>query len=170
MSSLPRSRGPRKAADVRLSAPAEFWPAWTDNWFYEPTDRVIGTDSMGADVYESDCISGDGEAGWIQTMIEASLPTVTIPGIAPEPETDAEFFARLAAEEAAEKARVLATYHPLPEDLAEYAAWSEALDAGTLPPELAGRFTFGCMADVEHYRPGQPTDVELSQLAAHGCI
>jgi hypothetical protein len=179
--SRPR-RGPNRVQLVNLDGSphrrpkrdhALTWPASTDNWRWEPIDRVIGTDSRGADVHQSDCVpedGEDGEAGWIQTMIEASLPTVAIPGIDPEPETDAEFFARLAADEAAEKARVLATYHPLPEDLAEYAAWSEGLDAGTLPAHVAQSFRFGCMAEVEHYRPGQPTDDELAQLAAHGAI
>jgi hypothetical protein len=98
------------------------------------------------------------------TPAVASLP-------APEPavETDAEFLARLADEEAAEKARVLAAYHPLPEDVAEYEAWSRELEAGTLPPEL-GRFRFGCMAELDAIRSGQVSPDELGMLAAHGCI
>jgi hypothetical protein len=141
MSSLPRSRGPRKTAPaptVRLSAPANFWPAWTDNWLWEP----------GADAHDL-------------------ASHVTLPPV-PEPdETDAEFLARLGHEEEIEKARVLANYQPSPTDLAEYAAWSEALDAGTLPPAVADQFRPG---EYDAPRRGQVTEDELAQLAAHGAI
>jgi hypothetical protein len=141
MSSLPRSRRTPKSV-----APAESWPSWTDAHRWEPVDRVIGTDSMGADVHQSDC--------------------------APEPdESDEEWLARLEEQDEAEKARLLATYQPSTTDLAEYAAWSEGLDNGTLPRSAADRFHFGILDDqVEHYRPGQPTADELAQLAAHGCV
>jgi hypothetical protein len=140
---------------------AATWPAWTDNFHWESIDRVVGTDSMGADVHESDCDDGgrrDGAALWAELMIEASLPPVmtdaewearlTSKRPSRRVETDAEFLARLEREEAAEKARVMATYQPLPEDLAELAAWSEALDG---------------------FR-NQVSSDELAQLAAHGCI
>jgi hypothetical protein len=150
MSSLPRSRGQRKAAPaptVRLSAPAEFWPDWTDAYRWEPIDRVVGVDSMGADVHASDCV--------------------------PEPdETDAEWLARLEEQDEADKARVLATYQPSPTDLAEYAAWSEALDAGALPPAVADHFRLGehSAAEYDAMRRGQVTSDELAMLAAHGCV
>jgi hypothetical protein len=114
-------------------------------------DRVIGTDSMGADIHLSDC--------------------------RPEPteETDAEFLARLGDEEAFEKARAMATYRPLPEDLLEYAAWSEELDAGTLTGVSATRFRLGEYAryasDEEHaILTGQISSDELAMMVAHGCI
>jgi hypothetical protein len=100
----------------------------------------------------------------------APAPAVASPP-APEPaeETDADFLARLADGEAAEKARVLANYRPLPEDVAEFEAWSHELDAGTLPPDF-GRFRFGCMAELDAIRSGQISEDELAMLAAHGCI
>jgi hypothetical protein len=101
-----------------------------------------------------------------------SAPAPVVPSpTSPEPavETDAEFLARIADEEAAEKARVLATYRPLPEDVAEFEAWSHELDAGTLPPDF-GRFRFGCMAELDAIRSGQISEDELAQFAAHGAI
>jgi hypothetical protein len=92
-------------------------------------------------------------------------------------ETDAESLARLGQEEAFERARVLETYQPLPEDLEEYAAWSQALDAGTLPPAGCRRFHFGILAESRYtadeqdaIRRGQVTEDELAMLAAHGCV
>jgi hypothetical protein len=119
--------------------PAESWPGWTDGHFWEPTrDHVIGTDSMGADVHESDCV--------------------------PEPdETDAEWIGRLEEQEAAEKARVLTTYQPSPTDLAEYSAWSRALDAGTLPPAISDHFRFG---EYHALSTGQVSETELAMIAA----
>jgi hypothetical protein len=144
-------RGPNRVQLVEpdgtpVRPSAESWPAWTDSHRWVPTDRVVGTDSMAADVHESDCV--------------------------PEPdESDEEWLARLEEQDEAEKARVLATYYPLPEDVAEYVRWCAARDNGTLPAGVADRFRFGILDDqVEHYRPGQPTEDELSQLAAHGCI
>lgn len=127
---------------------AESWPAWTDAHFWEPTrDEVIGTDSMGAEVYQSDC--------------------------RPEPrdETAAEFMARIASEEAAELARVEAAYQPLPEDLEEYQLWAEALDAGRLTGDSAKRFTFGCYGVGEPFghdavMTGQISEDELAMVAA----
>jgi hypothetical protein len=86
-------------------------------------------------------------------------------------ETDAEFLARIGLEEEMEKARVLETYQPLPEDLLEYAAWSQALDAGTLTSVSATRFRYGeyarYAADQEHaIRSGQISEDELSMMAA----
>ena len=192
MISLPRKARPRRSPNrVRLveadGSPArpsaESWPASTDNWFWGTTDRVIGTDSMGADVHESDCVPEpdddarrDGAALWAEMMIEASLPAVSMPGIDLEPESEAAFFARLASEEEHEKARVLATYQPSPTDLAEYSAWSEALDNGTLPPSAAGRFAFSplppvreschTIAEWDAIRSGQISEDELAMLAA----
>ena len=62
-----------------------------------------------------------------------------------------------------EQARVMATYQPSPTDLAEYAAWAEALDAGTLPAEASGRFTLG---EYDAVRRGQVSETELAMLAA----
>ncbi len=90
-------------------------------------------------------------------------PTATDPAV----ETDAEFLAGLEREEATEKARILATYSPLPEDAAEYEAWARELDAGTLPPPLSGRFRSG---EYHAIRTGQISEDEIAQLAAHGCI
>ncbi len=50
--------------------------------------------------------------------------------IVPDNEDDAQFFARLDAQYAAEKARLEATYpayEPTTADLAEYAAWSRSM-------------------------------------------
>jgi hypothetical protein len=94
------------------------------------------------------------------------VSTKVIPPVpAPPDETDAEFLARLADEEAAEKGRVLATYRPLPEDEAEYEAWSRELEAGMLPPDF-GRFRFGCMAELDALRSGQISHDELAMIAA----
>jgi hypothetical protein len=141
MSSLPRARHPRKATPaVRIAAVPWYddpTPGPWDNWFWEPG-------SCPEDL--------------------ASHITLVIP----EPEeTDAEFLARLGHEEEIERARVLATYQPSPTDLAEYAAWSEALDAGTLPPAVAVRFRLG---EYDAIRRGQVTEDELAMIAAHGCI
>jgi hypothetical protein len=147
MISVARKARPRRSpnrvqlveADGSAARPsAESWPAWTDNHFWESGESQHDlAGHVHIDPPEPD--APDGEAGWIQVMIEASLPPV---------EADGEFLARVAAEDAAEKARVMATYQPLPEDLAELAAWSESLDG---------------------YR-GQVSSEELGQLAAHGCI
>jgi hypothetical protein len=91
---------------------------------------------------------------------------VTAVVLEPE-ETDAEFLARLGHEEEIERARVLATYQPSPTDLAEYAAWSQELDAGTLSGVSARRFRFG---EFDAIRRGQISEDELSQLACHGCL
>lgn len=80
-------------------------------------------------------------------------------------ESDAEFLARIADEEAAERDRVLASYQPLPEDVAEFEAWSRELDAGTLPRDL-GHFRFGCMAELDAIRNGQVSPDELAMCAA----
>jgi hypothetical protein len=90
-------------------------------------------------------------------------------------ETDAEFLARLGHEEEIEKARVLGRYAPSPADLAEYEAWSQELDAGTLTGVSATRFRFGEFSrytdDEEHaIRSGQISEDELAMMAAHGCI
>jgi hypothetical protein len=138
MSSLPRTRRTKKTAPaIHLTAPAEFWPAWTDNWYWESGESAHDLASH-----------------------------VHVKPLEPD-ETDAEFLARIEHEEAAEEARVLATYEPSPTDLAEYRAWSESLDAGTLPPALAGRFAFG---EYDAIRRGQVSEDELSMLASHGCI
>ena len=85
----------------------------------------------------------------------------------PESESDAQYLARITAEEQAERERIEAAYQPLPEDLAEYATWCAARENGTLPADVADRFRFG---EYDAYRHGQPTDDELAQLASHGCI
>jgi hypothetical protein len=160
-------------ADFALS-----WGGWTDNHYWEATDRVVGVDSMGADVHESDCPEPDddgrrdGAALWAEMMIEASLPPVRIPGIDPETETDAEFLARVASEEDLERARVLATYQPTLEDLREFEAWSAGLDSDALPASMADHFTLG-EHSAEAYdavRRGQVSETELAMMAAHGCI
>jgi hypothetical protein len=136
---VPVRRPPPSASPRRpiRRPPAAGWPDWTDNFFWEP---------------------GESPA--------ALSDHVTL--VIPEPEeTDAEFLARLGHEEEIEKARVLATYQPSPTDLAEYAAWSEALDNGTLPPAAAVRFRLG---EYDAIRRGQISEDELAQLAAHGCI
>jgi hypothetical protein len=137
MSSLARSLGQRKAAPaVRIAAVPWYddpTPGPWDNWYWEPGESP-----------------------------EALSDHVTL--VIPEPEeTDAEFLARLGHEEEIEKARVLATYQPSPTDLLEYSAWSQALDAGTLPPEASVRFRFGEYAAV---RRGQVSEDELSMMAA----
>jgi hypothetical protein len=142
MISLARIRRVTKSAPV---ADATTWPAWTDDYRWEPVDRVIGTDSMGADVFDSDC--------------------------APEPdESDEEWLARLEEQEEAEKARVLATYQPTAEDLRDYEVWSQALDAGTLPPADASHFTLGepCFTQAEQdaIRRCQVSHDELCMMAA----
>jgi hypothetical protein len=122
------------------------WPATADDWFWEATDHVVGVDSMGADVHASDC---------------------------PEPdETDAEWLARLEAQDEEDKARVLATYQPSPTDLAEYQAWSEGLDSDALPASMADHFRLGEHSADEYdaISRGQVTSDELSMLASHGCI
>jgi hypothetical protein len=109
-------------------------------------DRIIGTDSMGADIFGSDLVHDD--------------------------ETDAEWLARIEREEAIEKDRVLSTYRPSAEDLAEYAAWCAALEAELLPPAAPRRFSFGSFASC--YAPdewnailtGQVSLDELAMLAA----
>jgi hypothetical protein len=87
-----------------------------------------------------------------------------------EPETDAQWLARIAREEAEERIRVETTYQPSPTDLAEFAAWSEALDNGTLPPAEADRFTLGesCFSrdEMDAIRRNQVSHDELCMLAA----
>jgi hypothetical protein len=103
---------------------------------------------------------------WRWTVADEPPPAAaTLPGLAPEPESDEQFFGRLAAEETMERDRVLATYQPLPEDLIEYRAWAEALDAGTLPPAAAERFRFSSAED-HALRTGQVSSDELAVLAA----
>jgi hypothetical protein len=112
------------------------WPAWTDNFSWEcgATAREL-PDHVTHEPFEPDDDDRrDGVALWAEMMIESGLPPV---------ETDAEFLARLGREESAELSRVMASYQPLPGDLEEYAAWSAALDDGTLPPESASRFSLG---------------------------
>jgi hypothetical protein len=139
---LPR-RGPNRVTLVEPDgSPSRPWyldptPSWVDNHYWEPGSCP---EDLAAHVH-----------------IDVREPE----------ETDAEFLARLGEEEAFEKARVLETYQPLPEDLEEYAAWSQALEAGTLPPSLATRFRFG---EFDAIRRGQISEDELSQLAAHGCL
>jgi hypothetical protein len=143
---LPR-RGPNRVTLVEPDgSPAVPWyldptPSWVDNFFYEPGSCP---EDLASHVH-----------------IEAREPE----------ETDAEFLARLGHEEEIEKARVLATYQPLPEDLEEYARWSAALEAGTLTGVIATRFRYGeyarYAADQEHaIRSGQVSEDELSMMAA----
>lgn len=117
------------------------WPAWTDNFYWEPGATVHELpDHVTYEAPEPDDDGRrDGSALWAQLLIESSLPPV---------ETDADFLARLEREEAAELARVMSAYQPLPEDLREYEAWSQALDNGTLPPAEASRFSFGSFRRV----------------------
>lgn len=133
------------------------WPAWTDNWFWDTTPDADLDDHFAAEA--PDDIDGDGEAGWVQAMVEASLPPARFEPTA----EDLAWLAALKAQEAAEKARVVAAYRPLPDDLAEYAAWSEALDSGMLPASAAGRFAFG---EYDAIRSGQVTETELAMQAA----
>lgn len=171
---LPRRRPNRVQLVEPNGSPArpsaESWPAWTDNHYWEcgESAHALADHVTLPDVPEPDDDDRrDGAALWAEMMIEASLPPVTMPGIEPEPESDAQFFTRLAADEQAEKVRIEATYDPSPTDLAEYAAWAEALDAGTLPPSAAGRFHFGILDEID---PRQVSSDELGQLASHGCI
>jgi hypothetical protein len=116
MSSVHKTRRTKKtvpAPAVHLTAPAEFWPAWTDNWYYEP---------------------GEG-AHDLADHVHIAIPE---PG-----ETDAEFLARIELDELTERARIESEYHPLPEDLQEYSLWSAGLLDGTLAPSMASRFTLG---------------------------
>ena len=84
------------------------WPAWTDNWFWDPTPDADLDDHFAAEA--PDDIDGDGEAGWVQAMVEASLPPARFEPTA----EDLAWLAALEAQEAAEKARVVAAYRPLP--------------------------------------------------------
>jgi hypothetical protein len=153
MISIPRKARPRRSPNrVVLVEPdgsparpsALSWPSWTDDYRWEPVDHIVGTDSMQADVHQSDCDR--------------------------RPETDAEWLTRMAREESEERMRIEATYQPSAEDLAEYAAWSEALDAGTLPPAEANHFRLGesCFSRYEQdaIRRGQISPDELAMMAA----
>jgi hypothetical protein len=85
------------------------WPGWTDNHRWEPTDRVIGSDSMGADVHESDC---------------CPEPIAFFPS-----EDDLAWLAQIEAEEQAERARIERDY-PLDRD---HDRWLDQVSAA-LPP------------------------------------
>ena len=139
MSILQRPRRSRKTPPVvaLAEADASTWPAWTDNWFWSP----------------GECPAG------MSDHITACIPE--------SDETNEEWMARLEDQEAEEKARVLRQYEPLAEDLAEYAAWSAALEAGCLPPAVADHFRLG---EYDAIRRGQISADELGQLVAHGCI
>jgi hypothetical protein len=142
-------RGPNRVRLVEPNgSPAVPWyldpaPSWVDNHYWAPGSCP---EDLAAHVH-----------------IDAREPE----------ETDAEFLARLGEEEAFEKARVLATYQPSPTDLAEYAAWSEALANGTLSPAVATRFRFGILAESRYtdderdaIRRGQVSEDELAMMAS----
>ena len=138
------------------------WPASADNWRWATRDRVIGTDSMGADVHESDCPEPDDDARrdgaslWAEMMIEASLPPV---------ETDAQFLARLDAHDLAERRRIAETYHPTDADLRDYAEWLASLDDNLPPPDI-DLSEYRTVAEWDAVRRGQVSETELAMMAA----
>jgi hypothetical protein len=140
---------------------ATTWPASTDSHFWECGESShdlaghITAPSLDPDDVET---RRDGSSLWAEMMIEQSLPPV---------ESDAEFLARLAHEEAAEKARVIASYPALPQDWEEYSRWAEALDAGTLDAAEASHFSLGERRAIQS---GQVSETELAMLASHGAI
>jgi hypothetical protein len=95
----------------------------------------------------------------------AAAAAPTLPSIDPEPETDEEWLARLDATEAAELARIEASYRPSTADLAAYDAWLASVGDGPEPwaVEAAHRY------DLFEAARGVTSD-ELAHLAAHGCV
>lgn len=104
---------------------------------------------------------------WSCTPDAPESAAATLPSIDPEPESDVEWLARLDTTEAAEVARIEASYRPTTADLAEYDRWLESLGDGPEPWAIAAAHSYD---DFEALRSGQVSSDELGQLAAHGCV
>jgi hypothetical protein len=113
---------------------------------------------------------------WVASPDAPESALATLPSIDPEPETDAEWLARLDTTEAAEVARIESSYRPTTADLAEYDRWLDGLGDGPSPYAVEPGHSF---EDFEALRPschtiaewdaihsGQVTETELAMRAA----
>jgi hypothetical protein len=106
---------------------------------------------------------------WATSPDAPESAAATLPSIDPEPqsETDAEWLARLDVAEAAEVARIEASYRPTTADIAAYNAWLAEAGDGPEPWAVEAAHSYD---DFEAIRSGQVTGDEFAQLAAHGAI
>jgi hypothetical protein len=105
---------------------------------------------------------------WVASPDAPESAAATLPSIDPEPESDEEWLARLDATQAAEVARIEASYRPTTADIAAYNAWLAEAGDGPEPWAVEAAHSYD---DFEALRNGrQVTGDELAQLAGHGCI